>query len=138
MKSYTEPILGLGTKLRVRVLNLMRKVKFKGICLLMKINERGNCQGEFKIVLRFLTSKRSPMVQRMGEKTSKAKSKANSRKGKRHVEKISNIVWATLKCIVASLEEEDSNLDLFWTPPKTPSNPISKDLEDHMFHDRSR
>jgi hypothetical protein len=47
MKSYTEPILGLGTKLRVRVrvrlLNLMRKVKFKGVCLLMKINERGNC-----------------------------------------------------------------------------------------------
>jgi hypothetical protein len=45
MKSYTEPILGLGTKFRVRVrlLNLMRKVKFKGVCLLVKINERGNC-----------------------------------------------------------------------------------------------
>jgi hypothetical protein len=63
--------------------------------------------------------------------------KANSRKGKRYVEKISNIMRATLKYIVVSLEEEDFDLDLFWTPPKSPSNPISKDLEDWMFHDCS-
>ncbi len=60
MKSYTEPILGLGTKFRVRVrlLNLMRKVKFKGVCLLVKINERGNCWSEFKIIIKFLTNER--------------------------------------------------------------------------------
>jgi hypothetical protein len=60
----------------------------------------------------------------------KENSKANSRKGKRYVEKISNAMWATLKHIVVSLEEEDFDLDLFWTPPESPSNPISKDLED--------
>jgi hypothetical protein len=55
MKTYTKPILRLSIKfkVRVRVLNLMKKMRLKGIYLLMKINERGNCQGEFKIVLRF-------------------------------------------------------------------------------------
>jgi hypothetical protein len=71
----------------------------------------------------------------VGEKMLKANSKATSRKGKRSVEKISNVVWATLKHIVVSLEEEDFDLDLFWTPPKSPSNLILKDLEDRMFHD---
>jgi hypothetical protein len=51
----------------------------------------------------------------------KTNSKENSRKGKRYVEKISNAVWATLKYIIVSLEEEDFDLDLFWTPPKSPS-----------------
>jgi len=40
------------------------------------------------------------------------------------------------KRIIASLEE-DSNLDLLWTPPESPSNLISKDLEKWMFHDRN-
>jgi hypothetical protein len=34
------------------------------------------------------------------------------------------------KRIVASLEEEDYDLDLFWTPLESPSNLISKNLED--------
>jgi hypothetical protein len=41
------------------------------------------------------------------------------------------------KRIITSLEEEDFDLDLFWTPPESPSNPISKDLEDKIFHDRN-
>ncbi len=67
MKIYIEPILRLGTKLKVRikVLNLMKKMKLKGICLLMKINERGNCRGEFEIILKFLTSERGVKMQRM-------------------------------------------------------------------------
>jgi hypothetical protein len=42
-----------------------------------------------------------------------------------------------LKRIITSLEEEDFDLDLFWTPLKSPSNPISKDLENEMVHDRN-
>ncbi len=48
-------------------------------------------------------------------------SKANSkgqRKAQKYVEKINNAIWATVKHIVVSLEEEDSDLDLFWTPLK--------------------
>jgi hypothetical protein len=41
------------------------------------------------------------------------------------------------KHIITSLEEEDFDLDFFWTPPESPSNLISKDLEDEMFHDHN-
>jgi hypothetical protein len=52
----------------------------------------------------------------------------------REINKVHNVVWATIKCIACSLEEEndDSNNDFFYTPLRSPSKPIYVEIKEHM------
>ncbi len=55
----------------------------------------------------------------------------------REFTQIEKAVWETSKCILNSLEAENVDLDLknFYTPPKTPPQPISTKLESCMNED---
>jgi hypothetical protein len=50
------------------------------------------------------------------------------------------IVWAMMKCIRISLEDDndDSDKAIFYTPPQSLSKKISIKLEDYMFQDRNK
>jgi hypothetical protein len=50
-------------------------MRLKGIYLLMKINERGNCQGEFQIVLRFSNKRKKCNSATSGREAIKGKFK---------------------------------------------------------------
>jgi uncharacterized RmlC-like cupin family protein len=56
------------------------------------------------------------------------------------VDHISNRIWEIVKWIGDSLEVEDdeSNNDLFYTPPSSPSKPINVELEEHLIVDHAR
>jgi flagellar motor switch protein FliM len=62
------------------------------------------------------------------------KGKCMTDKEFKHIDKV---VWETSKCILNSLEVESDVLDLefFFTPPKSPSQPISAKLESCMNED---
>jgi len=53
---------------------------------------------------------------------------------------IEKAIWETSKCILNFLEAKNANLDLifFYTPPKTPPQPISAELESHINEDCGR
>ncbi len=53
---------------------------------------------------------------------------------------ISNCIWETVKWIGDSLEAKDneSDNDLFYTPPSSPSKPINVKLEKHLIIDHAR
>jgi hypothetical protein len=56
------------------------------------------------------------------------------------VNRIATIVWATVKCITISLEDEkdDFNKEIFYTPPQSLSKKISIKLEDYMFQNHNK
>jgi uncharacterized RmlC-like cupin family protein len=56
------------------------------------------------------------------------------------VDHISNRIWETIKWIGDSLEVKDneSNNDLFYTPPSSPSKPIFVELEERMIVDHAK
>jgi hypothetical protein len=58
----------------------------------------------------------------------------------KEVNRSNNCVWETMKRISASLEtkDDDSNNDLFYTPPNSPLKPISTKLEAWMAIDCGR
>ncbi len=53
---------------------------------------------------------------------------------------IDKAIWETSKCILNSLEVENDDLDseFFFTPPKSPSQPIFAELESCMNEDRGK
>jgi hypothetical protein len=58
----------------------------------------------------------------------------------REINQIDKAVWETTKCIILPLEEENDELDLefFYMPPKSLSQPISKTIESCMKEDHGR
>ncbi len=54
---------------------------------------------------------------------------------------IDKSVYETIKCIVASLKAQNNNFDndlFFYTPPSSPSEPISNGLEAHLHVNQAR
>ncbi len=58
----------------------------------------------------------------------------------REFNRINNIIWETSKCFLNALEVENDDLDFefFYTPPESPSQPISTKLESSMNEDHGR
>jgi hypothetical protein len=58
----------------------------------------------------------------------------------REINQIDKAVWETTKCIILPLEEKNDELDLefFYMPPKSLSQPISKTIESCMKEDHGR
>jgi hypothetical protein len=58
----------------------------------------------------------------------------------REVNRIAIVVWAKVQHIAASVEdkEDDSDKEIFYTPPQSLSKKIFIKLEDHMFQDHNR
>jgi hypothetical protein len=58
----------------------------------------------------------------------------------REVNRSATIIWATMKRIAISLEDEndDSDKEIFYAPLQSLSEKISFKLKNRMFQDRSR
>ncbi len=94
-----------------------------------------NCQKDFRTSLVAMSERQSGIGKHYNYGGSKRRRFMHM-----EVNRIATIVWAIMKRIRISLEDEndDSNKAIFYTLPQSLSKKISIKLEDYMFQDRSK